>query len=391
MIADRRVDKEDAMQELNVVQRIGRRRRAFRPITVFPAPAPAWRNVVRPPRRARPRVIAPVSQPRPARKFQLTLPKRLKPRHALLLVFACVLATASFAYFAASGRGLLSRTPLPQDDPLFARAMMNYAGLSHAAEGSTALDAGDGTLLDTMETFSWETYTVMKGDSVSSIAAARALSIDSIIALNGLTNVKRLRVGAKIRIPNMDGVPYTVRKGDSLTRIANSWGVPLTAILDANDLATATIASGQVLFLPGARMRGEELKKALGELFIYPIKGRITSAYGWRDDPFTGARRFHAAVDLASNTGTPVKAAMDGRVSAVGINAVYGKYVIIAHDGGYQTMYAHLNVIRVDKGTRVSQGERIGDVGSTGYSTGPHLHFAVYRNGRALNPMQFLN
>jgi murein DD-endopeptidase MepM/ murein hydrolase activator NlpD len=328
---------------------------------------------------------------RAARGFVASaVPTRRKGVYAVAAIIACAIAVASFASFFLDGRGTLSRAPVPQNDPLHLRAMQSYAGLPPALEGSTALEAGDGALLDTVETFSWETYTVKSGDSVSSIASARSLSIDSIIALNGVTNVKRIQAGTTLRIPNMDGVPYTVRKGDSLGRIAASWGIPVTAILDANDLSSETITSGQSLFLPGARMRGEELKKALGELFIYPIRGRLTSRYGWRNDPFTGARRFHAAIDLAANTGTPVKTAMDGRVSAVGVNAVYGKYVIVAHDGGYQTMYAHLNAIRTSKGTRVNQGERIGDVGTTGYSTGPHLHFAVYRNGRALDPLQFL-
>jgi murein DD-endopeptidase MepM/ murein hydrolase activator NlpD len=129
----------------------------------------------------------------------------------------------------------------------------------------------------------------------------------------------------------------------------------------------------------------------LGELAVYPIRGRLTSGFGWRSDPINGARRYHAAIDLAAAIGTPVKAAMDGKVAAAGNNATYGKFIILSHDGGYQSMYAHLSVISVNQGDRVSQGNKIGEVGNTGYSTGPHLHFAMYKNGRAVNPLDLLH
>jgi murein DD-endopeptidase MepM/ murein hydrolase activator NlpD len=139
-------------------------------------------------------------------------------------------------------------------------------------------------------------------------------------------------------------------------------------------------------------MRSEDLRLALGELFIYPLKGaRLTSPFGWRNDPISGVRRHHAAIDLAAPMGTTVKAAMDGKVSSVGFNSTYGKYIILSHGSEYQTMYAHLNEVSVKQGGRVTQGIKIGEVGSTGYSTGPHLHFAVYKNGRAVNPLDYLN
>ena len=266
--------------------------------------------------------------------------------------------------------------------------MLAWAGMENAAALKVPLDE---LPLDLNEAFSSETYAVRRGDTVSSIAAARTLSIDSIIALNGLKNVKQLRAGTTLKIPNMDGVPYAVRKGDSLARIAASWGVPLEAILDANDLESETIVPGSSLFLPGARMRGDDLRSALGDLFKYPVIGRLTSSFGWRNDPFSGVRRFHAAIDLAGPTGTPIKAAMDGKVASTGRNSVYGNFVILTHDGGYQTMYAHLLSFQVEKGRRVAQGQDIGALGNTGYSTGPHLHFAVYKNGRAIDPLRLLS
>jgi murein DD-endopeptidase MepM/ murein hydrolase activator NlpD len=189
----------------------------------------------------------------------------------------------------------------------------------------------------------------------------------------------------------MDGIPYTVKNGDSLSLISQSMGVPLEAILDANDIQSDVINAGQTLFIPGARMNRDDLKMALGDLFIYPVNGaRLSSPFGWRNDPFTGVRRHHAALDLSAPQGTPVRAAMAGKVTALSYDNTYGNFIIISHSGDFQTMYAHLYSVTVKKGDSVAQGAQIGAVGSTGYSTGPHLHFAVYKNSRAVNPLDFL-
>jgi murein DD-endopeptidase MepM/ murein hydrolase activator NlpD len=308
-----------------------------------------------------------------------------------ILVVAGIIAFAVFGLYwedLAMGLSLphtLSPEPLPDGE--FQRNLASYAGLKPMA----APVPDEAIPLDLMETFSWSSYRVKKGDSVSKIAAAHGISMDAIIASNGISNVRRLREGDTLRVPNMDGIPYTVKKGDSLSKISAAQGVPMEVILDANDIQTDTITQGTVLFIPGARMRSEDLKMALGELFIYPIRGRLTSPFGWRNDPISGVRRFHAALDLAAPIGVPVKAAMDGRISAVGENSTYGKFIILSHSGGYQTMYAHLNAVSVKRGDYVDQGSKIGEVGNTGYSTGPHLHFAVYKNGKAVNPLDFLN
>ncbi|MDR0689281.1 MAG: M23 family metallopeptidase [Spirochaetaceae bacterium] len=264
--------------------------------------------------------------------------------------------------------------------------LISYAGLAP----EIVPDREDKIPLDLLESFGWESYTIKRGDSISKIAAARSISMDALIASNDITNARRLRVGEVIRIPNMDGIPYTVKKGDTLSRISAAQGVPLEAILDANNIQNDSINPGTVLFIPGAKMKAEDLKRALGELFIYPIRGRLTSPYGWRNDPISGARRYHAALDLAAPTGTPIKAAMEGRIVTLGFNSVYGKYIIMGHSNGFQTLYAHMNATSVGQGAYVSQGAKIGEVGSTGYSTGPHLHFAIFKNGKAVNPLELL-
>jgi len=217
--------------------------------------------------------------------------------------------------------------------------------------------------------------------------------MDAIIASNGITNARALREGEILRIPNMDGIPHIVRTGDSLVSISQAFGVPLEAILDANDIQSDVISPGTTLFIPGARMNRDDLRIALGDqLFVHPVRGaRLTSPFGWRNDPFTGVRRHHAAIDLAAPTGTPIVAAKSGRVSALGYDRVFGNFIIITHANNFQTLYAHLHTIGVRRGDQVRQGARIGTVGNTGLSTGPHLHFAIYRNNRAVNPLDFLN
>jgi murein DD-endopeptidase MepM/ murein hydrolase activator NlpD len=307
------------------------------------------------------------------------------PLLALLLAAAFFLFVVDWSWAWMAPDTPLIKAP---EDALFEQDMISYAGLlPHQRPGQD----GEDIPLDMMETFKWQSYRVKNGDSVFKIARDHAVSMDAIIASNGMTNAKKLYEGQKIRIPNMDGIPYTVKRGDSLLKISSSMGVPLTAILDANDIDSDDINPGTVLFIPGARMRTEDLRLALGEFFKYPIRGKISSPFGWRNDPFTGVRRYHAAIDLAAPAGTTVKASMDGRVATVGYNATYGKFIILSHGNGFQSLYAHLNTTSVSQGNSVSQGTKIGEVGSTGYSTGPHLHFAVYKNGRAVNPLDFIN
>ena len=118
-----------------------------------------------------------------------------------------------------------------------------------------------------------------------------------------------------------------------------------------------------------------------------PVHGRLTSGFGSRFHPILGYVRFHDGVDLAASAGTPIVAAADGRVIGAGWRGGYGQRVQIAHAGGIDTLYGHMSRIAAYAGETVRKGEVIGYVGSTGLSTGPHLHFEVTRNGRPVNPM----
>jgi murein DD-endopeptidase MepM/ murein hydrolase activator NlpD len=143
-----------------------------------------------------------------------------------------------------------------------------------------------------------------------------------------------------------------------------------------------------VLFVPGARLDWVERQEISGDLFQWPVSSRrITSAYGYRISPISGQRMFHAGLDIGAPMGAPIRAAMSGRVTAAGWSDVYGYYVVITHHAGYRSFYAHMSVIRAKNGDLVGTGQRIGDVGSTGQSTGPHLHFTIYKNGVTVSPL----
>lgn len=241
-------------------------------------------------------------------------------------------------------------------------------------------------------TVTYSSYTVRNGDSVSGIASRFGLrNISTILSVNKIDNARRIKIGQSLKIPSFDGILHSVVRGESLSRIAGKYKVEVTVILDANDLESDTLVPGQSLFIPGGMLSTMELRKAMGELFIMPIKGVLTSSYGYRKDPFTGVRAFHTGIDLAASTGTPVKVTLDGRVATIGYSPVYGNYVIVTHDGGYQSLYAHLNTSSVKRGAWVTQGAIIGKVGNTGYSTGSHLHFSVYKNGKMIDPYSVLH
>ena len=232
----------------------------------------------------------------------------------------------------------------------------------------------------------FSSYTFERGDMIGPLAQSAGLYEDTLISANNIRNTRLMQIGQVIRIPNQDGIFYTTRADDTLESIAERHGTTICHIKIVNELFSDTVAYNTSLFIPGARMNWVERQEINGDLFIWPVRGRITSGFGFRRCPFTGVRQFHTGIDIGAPTGTPVRAAMAGRVARVGYDRVFGNTVVINHHSGYRTLYAHLSVVRVRPGANVQTGERIGDVGSTGLSTGPHLHFTVYRHGATVNP-----
>jgi LysM repeat protein len=278
---------------------------------------------------------------------------------------------------------------LPKDDQLYA-SMVSYLEGKQASEEELASDLPP--LASYLGGIKENIHTVTRGDTLSELALKYDVKIGTLISYNGIEDVRRIVPGTRLKIPSHDGVRYVVRPGDNLSNIAAGNGISVNQVLDANNLESALIKPGDVLFLPGAAISDYDYKKATGTLIIYPTKGRLTSPYGYRSDPFTGLRRFHYGIDIANGTGTAIIAAMDGVVLSVENRpAGYGRYVVIKHDRGYQTLYGHMNTISVREGQRVRQGQSLGTMGNTGRSTGSHLHFALYKNNRPVDPLSVLH
>lgn len=135
---------------------------------------------------------------------------------------------------------------------------------------------------------------------------------------------------------------------------------------------------------------GGSSSSSSGWLYPLPYRVPVTSAYGYRVHPVTGAWSFHTGVDLGAGEGTPIYATRSGTVTTATYSDVYGNYVTINHGDGYSSLYGHMTHYVVSAGEYVSQGEVIGYVGSTGWSTGAHLHFTIYYNGSTVNPMDYI-
>ena len=236
----------------------------------------------------------------------------------------------------------------------------------------------------------YRTYRVQRGDTISEIAQKFEVDLDTLISFNEIRRAAEIRAGQLLTVPSSSGLRYVVRRGDTLSGIATRSGVSLSALLDGNDLASETIQPGQVLFVPGGRLSENARNAVLGKLFLRPANGVITSRYGPRRHPATGLPSYHNGIDIANDQGSAITASMRGRVARVGFNSVYGRYVILVHDDAYQTLYAHMLSTAVAVGQVVAQGQRLGQMGNTGDSTGPHLHFSIFRDGAHVDPLDYV-
>jgi len=253
----------------------------------------------------------------------------------------------------------------------------------------------------------FSTYAVKEGDVPGGVAQQFGLSTSTLMAVNNIKNSRSLQIGKVLRVPNQDGVFYVVKKGDTLSGIATKHKAEIAEIRTANELFSDNINPNTSLFIPGATAPWEEERVVVVAsagnggggggssivreyIMTWPIHGRLTSYYGYRRDPITRKRSFHDGLDIAAVTGTPIKAAMAGQVISVGYDNVYGNFVLINHTGGYRTLYGHMDSFCTRGGTYVTTDDVIGYVGSTGQSTGSHLHFTVYKNGSSINPRTVL-
>ncbi|AYZ73165.1 LysM peptidoglycan-binding domain-containing protein [Fusobacterium necrophorum] len=290
------------------------------------------------------------------------------------------------------------------------------------------------------------TYIVKKGDTPSKIAAKFGMSLNSFRANNPNMD-KNLRVGSSVNVVSEDGVFYKLQKGDSVSRIAVKYKVKAADIVKYNNISPQKMRVGQEIFLKSPdykaflekekpKLSKKELDKKLKEKqekedqkiyaenkrtgkstqkpqeepekeegkkedsdtggtassggFSMPVRyAGVSSPYGSRFHPVLKRYIFHSGVDLVAKY-VPLRAARAGVVSFAGNMSGYGKIIIIKHDNGFETRYAHLSQISTRVGERVERGELIGKTGNTGRTTGPHLHFEIRRFGKTLNPMKYL-
>lgn len=262
------------------------------------------------------------------------------------------------------------------------------------------------------------TYTVEKGDTYIGIAKAHDMTVDELLAMNPEASLKSLLPGQELTV--QQNVPYlSVRSVDAVT-YREAIPAPVeyveddtmyqgdTKVLEAGAEGEALVTA-RITYLNGyeeerdiqstrqltapqtkvvAKGTKERPKTMAKGNFIWPVRGTITSRFGWRT--LFGVSNFHGGLDIAVRTGTSVKAADGGKVVTACWHNSYGYYVVIDHENGKQTYYAHNSKLLVSVGQRVYQGQVIAKSGSTGNSTGPHCHFEVRVNGQRQNPRNYL-
>ncbi|MEM4322191.1 MAG: M23 family metallopeptidase [Candidatus Woesearchaeota archaeon] len=240
-------------------------------------------------------------------------------------------------------------------------------------------------------------YTVVAGDTLESIAKTFDVSVDTIKWANNMKN-ELIKPGQVLKIPPITGVVHKVAAGESIYTIAKKYKTDPQKIVnfpfnDFADLETFALNIGQILYVPDGVI--EEAKPVVPTRFIASIQAGVkgTSNFIW---PASGVISqypvwYHMAVDIANPSAPAILAADSGTVIYSGcLGWGYGCHIIIDHANGYQTLYAHLSTLGVLSGQAVSQGQQIGIMGSTGRSTGIHLHFEVRSGGSLLNPLNFL-
>jgi murein DD-endopeptidase MepM/ murein hydrolase activator NlpD len=246
-------------------------------------------------------------------------------------------------------------------------------------------------------------YAIKNGDTLWQIANTFNLDVNTIFGCNKVSEGDVLKVGAIIRIPNQDGIFVTVKSGQTVEKLAKEYDIYPEAILSANSMKDASLKQGASLFLPGAKVAVSEsngktnavaskVKKTVSvkKGFGWPVAGKISSSYGRRRHPVRGNRDFHTGIDIRAPRGRAIVASAAGKVVHAGWMGGYGRTIVISHPGKITTLYGHCSKLLVKAGTNVKRGQAIAQVGSTGISTGNHVHFEVRSGGRPMNPIKVL-
>jgi murein DD-endopeptidase MepM/ murein hydrolase activator NlpD len=309
-------------------------------------------------------------------------------KHQIDFVFGGILFSVFVGVLGASG------TPL-QGSPRAFHFPANYLVTAPAAAADPAPDTY--RQLRKMGRVIIGEHVVKPKETLSSLAKDYGSTATSLRSTNRLES-PYLTPGKTVMVHAGDGMLHQVQevKGqtETLERIAERYNQSASKIALANRLPGVTLLSktwlqpGDLLFIPDARLRFTD--------YDFPVswvrgKRLISSGFGMRRHPVFRYKSFHKGWDMPRPYGTAVKASRDGQVIFAGWRTGYGRLIIVKHSGGLRTWYGHLSKITVTPGQKVKRGQLIGRVGSTGISTGPHLHFEVRdRFGNSLNPKKFL-
>ena len=248
-------------------------------------------------------------------------------------------------------------------------------------------------------------HKVKQGETLESIAKQHKLKPATLMGMNPEVRDGKVKVGQTLAIAPMDGLVYRFKNEENYTTVAKKYNIRADVLFERNGcqrrpkvvfVPGAIWKPDPVPFNPPAIARNENNSTTIFQAGGYPLPYSVpvTSNYGWRMNPVTAIWSFHSGIDLGAGFGTPVLAAKSGIVEFAGWGGGYGNLVEINH-GASGTRYAHLEAIYVYQGQRVAQGQQIGAVGSTGRSTGPHLHFEMMAPSGdgwiALDPAPYLN
>jgi murein DD-endopeptidase MepM/ murein hydrolase activator NlpD len=299
-------------------------------------------------------------------------------------------AAAALLFFLACANARAADYPemraLTRDDPLYVQLQAELDGWYRQSIGRPGRAAAP-AVPSVLAIFA---YRLRTGEDLFSLNARLNLPYDTLVTLNGTASRMEFDALARVLVPTRPGLfvsdPPATALEDMMLSSREARGLERERIVvDRGGRTTA------LWFFPGESFNAVERAYFLRILYDFPIvRGKITSRYGNRPDPFTGDPSFHSGIDIGAPEGTAVHAARDGIVAEVGTSPILGNYVVISHTGGWQTVYGHLSSVAVAAGAKVALGALVGGVGSTGKATGPHLHFEVRRKGGAVDPFPLL-
>ena len=316
-----------------------------------------------------------------SRRFFYFLKKVLKL--GVVFLYLSIIATSLSAQSAAPDYPLITSFDRRRD-AVFAQYCDD---VDYARKLLMAPDAGNKLATMTASLLIYR-YKVQKGDEFFQIASGCNVSQSAIATLNRISSTKGIAAGDTLLLPTVSARFLPREPASALEQLLSS---ARTASDGASIFVTRDGRRQGYTFFPGDDFSSTERLFFLNPSFRYPLQSyRLTSTFGSRVSPITGTRSQHRGLDLAAPHGSDVYASRSGLVSRIGDDPVYGKYIIIRHDGSWSTLYGHLSQILVKNGAIVQSGALIGKVGSTGASTGPHLHFEIRENDKAIDPQRVL-